>query len=753
MKRHLHIPDSQLPSWRYQHPCFRLVVLFMTSGLLPLLSSPQTKYTGFTQVHNPNRQWPDKVITKAPIWLSTDLRDGNQSLTAPLNSDQKFEFFKLLVEIGYKEIEVSFPAASNVEFEFTRRLVETPGAVPDDVRLRALAPTRNDFLKRTVDALEGAKRATVCTYICVSDKMLKYQGFSRARAIEQAVGAVRYLRSITKDNPDTKTRWDLAFGLESYNESDQDFALAMTEAVMGAWEASADDQMWVVLATSTEVATPNVFADQVETFIAGLSAPENVLISIHTHSDRGCGAAAAELGMLAGAHMVEGCLFGNGERAGNVDLVTLALNLYTRGISPHLDFSDLYAVRDRYEQLTGLQVTARTPYAGEYALQAFSGHHQNIIRKGMGLRLRAEAEGRPAPVWDIPYLPVDPQDLGIPLDHIIRVNSQSGKAAATWILSRRWGLDLPVDMQVHFGRRLMALCEALAREISQDELLGLFTSTYGLETPDRPSHHLGHLTVQRSSNGRGYVVDGVISPIDGVKLVLAGVGSDLATAALQSLNIDTEGKAVAVKIQDTQQLNNDFGRGRYCALATCEVASQVQWGYFIDENKEKAEALAVIAAALRMYCMQTGPLDLSKINPSVQHTTNLSAAENNLIVMQRPKSSAANLIRKPPLASQQSARENLDPRLYKPKRNHDICLINPAANRKPAAVAAAAAASECNPGNARADQMRRIKASGGGQDIDKQGRQRSGTPPGSRGPLQYIYRANAFPSIPEKRPG
>ncbi|TLD15292.1 hypothetical protein PspLS_10774 [Pyricularia sp. CBS 133598] len=531
----------------------------------------------------------------------------------------------MLVEIGYKEIEVSFPAASNVEFDFTRRLVETPGAVPDDVRLRALAPTREDFLRRTVDALEGAKRATVCTYICVSDKMLKYQGFSRERAIDQAVGAVRYLRSITKDNPDTKTEWTMAFGLESYNESDQDFALEITEAAVRTWEGSAEEPVTVVLATSTEVATPNVFADQVETFIAGLSEPEKIQISIHTHSDRGCGAAAAELGMLAGAHMVEGCLFGNGERAGNVDFVTLALNLYTRGINPNLDFSNLYAIKDKYEQLTGLHVGPRTPYAGEYALQAFSGHHQNIIRKGMGMRFKAEAENKPVPMWDIPYLPIDPKDLGIPLDHIIRVNSQSGKAAATWILSRRWGLELPVDMQVHFGRRLMALCEALAREISQEELLELFTSTYALGA--NRGENVGDLTVQRSSNGRGYVVDGVISPIDGVKLVVAGVGQDLATAALQSLNIDTEGKAVAVKIQDTQQLNNEFGRGRYCAMATCEVGSEVQWGYFIDDNKEKAQALAVIAAALRMYCMQTGPLDLSKISPAVQHSTSLRVQE------------------------------------------------------------------------------------------------------------------------------
>ncbi|KAK8117200.1 uncharacterized protein PG998_005481, partial [Apiospora kogelbergensis] len=566
-----------------------------------MLSQPQQQYTGFQQIKNPNRQWPDNVMTKPPVWLSTDLRDGNQSLTNPLTAEQKWEYFQMLVEIGYKEIEVSFPAASKVEFDFTRRLIDTPGVVPDGVCLRGLAPTREDFLRRTVDALQGAKTASVCTYICVSDKQLKYQGFSREKAVDQAVKSVKYLRSITKDDPvsSARTHWSMAFGLESYNEAEHAFALHITEAVMRAWEPTVEEPMTVVLATSTEVATPNVFADQIEVFRASLSAPEKIRISIHPHNDRGTGVASAELGILAGADMVEGCLFGNGERSGNVDLVTLALNLYSRGIHPGLDFSDLYYIRRQYEKLTGLVVGPRTPYAGEFALQAFSGSHQNIIRKGIAWRREAAEKGQPAPIWDIPYLPIDPEDLGIPLDQIIRVNSQSGKAAATWILHRRWGLDIPTEMQVDFGRRVQIMCEALAREITHEEVMDLFVATYalGTEQDNGSVSQLDDLSI--ANDGTLHSVHGVIYPANGLILNLHGSANDLATAALQSLKVDLKEDAVVdAKIQWTQQLATNFGRGRYCALATCTVGKQAVWGYFIDDRREKAQVLAVISAAL-----------------------------------------------------------------------------------------------------------------------------------------------------------
>ncbi|KAK1722871.1 2-isopropylmalate synthase [Colletotrichum acutatum] len=533
-----------------------------------MLPDPHTKYTGFQQIHNPNRKWPNRVLTKPPVWLSTDLRDGNQSLINPLTIEQKWEYFQMLVEIGYTEIEVCFPAASQVEFDFTRRLIETPNIVPDTVRLRGLSPTREDFLARTVAALRGAKRASVCTYICVSDKQLKYQGFTRERALEQAVRSVRFLRSITKDDPESAavTDWTMAFGLESYNEADHDYAVQITEAVREAWEPTVEDPLVVVLATSTEVATPNVFADQVETFRASLSDPEKISISIHTHNDRGCGVAAAELGMLAGADMVEGCLFGNGERAGNVDLVTLALNLYSRGIHPGLDFSKLYDIKRKYEKLTGLIVSQRMPYTGEFALQAFSGSHQNIIRKGIAQRVEAAEKGI-RPIWDIPYLPLDPEDLGIPLDTIIRVNSQSGKAAATWILNRRWGLDMPVELQINFGGRVQMMCEALAREISHQEVINLFIASYALTPSEKhdSASNIGNISV--TSDGTLQTVVGMINPVDSFAIRIDGTGPDIASAVVKGLHFMKDVNAVA-KIHHTQQLSERFN-GKYCVLATC----------------------------------------------------------------------------------------------------------------------------------------------------------------------------------------
>ncbi|KZL66299.1 2-isopropylmalate synthase [Colletotrichum tofieldiae] len=576
------------------------------------LPDPHTKYTGFQTIHNPNRKWPNNTLTKPPIWLSTDLRDGNQSLINPLTIEQKWEYFQMLVSIGYTEIEVSFPAASQVEFDFTRRLIETPNVVPDSVRLRGLSPTREDFLARTVAALRGAKRASVCTYICVSDKQLKYQGFTREYAVEQAVKSVRFLRSITKDDPESAavTDWSMAFGLESYNEADNDFAVLITEAVQEAWEPTVEEPLVVVLATSTEVATPNVFADQVEVFQASLSEPEKISISIHTHNDRGCGIAAAELGMLAGAKMVEGCLFGNGERSGNVDLVTLALNLYSRGIHPGLDFSNLYEIKRKYEKMTGLIVSQRTPYAGEFALQAFSGSHQNIIRKGVALRVDAAEKGQ-SPIWDIPYLPLDPEDLGIPLDTIIRVNSQSGKAAATWILNRRWGLDIPVELQVEFGRRVQMMCEALAREITHQEVLNLFIASYALSPTAKHdvSYKTGSISV--TNDGTLYTVVGIINPPGSFAIRIDGSGSEIASAVIRGIHFMKDANASA-KIHHSQKLLSKYADGKFCVLATCQEGDRVTWGYFIDEHEENAQAMAVISAALHMYCRKLSPLPLKK---------------------------------------------------------------------------------------------------------------------------------------------
>lgn len=516
-------------------------------------------------------------------------------LTPVQTLDQKLQLFRVLVAAGFKEIEVSFPAASQTEFDFTRHLVETPGEVPDDVRLRALVPTRRDFLERTVAALRGAKRACVCTYICVGDNNLRYLGFTRDQAVEQAIDAVRYLRSITKDDPEASkmTEWSLAFGMESFSEADVDYASHVLRTVQEIWGATAEEPMVVVLASSLEVATPNIFADMVERLRTQLPDPRAVQISAHTHNDRGCAVAAAELSLLAGAEMVEGCLFGNGERAGNADLITLALNLYSRGIHPNLDFSDLRKLKGIFEDLTGLTVPQRAPYVGEFALQAFSGGHQNVIRKGIAARAKALKAGS-APLWDVPYLPLDPEDLGIPLDEIIRVNSQSGKAAAAWILSRRWGLELPGKLQVDFGRRVQSMCEKVARELSHAEVLDLFATVYMTNFRAKGTRVSG-LLVERGPDAVRLKASverdaGAISRID-------STGPDIASAVVAGLPRlqKLRAKAAVEEMQAECRIHGTKGWG---AFATCSDGAQTAWGCAIHDNVDRAQAHAVLAAAM-----------------------------------------------------------------------------------------------------------------------------------------------------------
>ncbi|KAK2036572.1 2-isopropylmalate synthase [Colletotrichum somersetense] len=564
-----------------------------------VLSSPQDKYAGFASIRNPNRKWPDRTLQKPPVWLSADLRDGNQALVNPLTIKEKWEYFRLLIDIGFKEIEVSFPAASQVEFDFTRRLVEAGDVVPDDVRLRCLCPTRKDLLRRTVDALQGAKRAMVCTYICISDKQLRYQGFTREQAVQQAVDSVAFLRTITTDNSTSTppTHWSLAFGLESFNEADHDFAVLVTNAVKEAWDPSEEEPMVVVLAASTEVSMPHVFADQVELFKAAVSEPKKIQISVHTHNDRGCGVAAAEQSMLAGADIVEGCLFGNGERSGNADLVTLALNFYSRGIHPGLDFSRLPAIREKYERLTGVSVPHRSPYAGQCALQAFSGGHQNVIRKGVEQRDKASERGISL-LWDIPYLPIDPEDLGIDLDTIIRVNSQSGKAAAAWVLQRRWGLHIPNELQVDLGRRVQTKCELEEREITHEEVLDLFAASYGIASNSKYKLAPRNSTyISSSERGPSCSTPALIDTSERISVYVRATGGNISSAVVQGLNSAEGGLTVVAKIIHTERLCSSFGRGRFCTIANCGSAKGGAWGFFIDEDEVYAQSMAIAAAA------------------------------------------------------------------------------------------------------------------------------------------------------------
>lgn len=440
-----------------------------------MLKDPSTKYIPYKTVDLPDRRWPNNRITKAPRWLTTDLRDGNQSLPDPMSIPEKKEYFHKLVELGFKEIEVAFPSASQTDFDFTRYAVEN---APDDVSIQVLTQSREHLIRRTVESVKGAKKATVHVYLATSDLFRDVVfNMSRQDAIDKAVETTRFLRSLTKDDPNMQdTEWTYEFSPETFSDTPVDFALEVCEAVKREWEPTAEVPLIFNLPATVEVSPPNVYADQIEYFCRNISEREKVCVSVHPHNDRGCGVAAAELGVMAGADRIEGCLFGNGERTGNVDLVTLALNLYTQGISPNLDFSDMQSVIDVVERCNKIPIHARTPYGGSLVVCAFSGSHQDAIKKGFVKAEERKARGDTK--WAIPYLPLDPKDIGRTYEAVIRVNSQSGKGGAAWVILRCMGLDLPRPLQVAFSSLVQGKADSLGRELKTAEITNLFKEYY-----------------------------------------------------------------------------------------------------------------------------------------------------------------------------------------------------------------------------------------------------------------------------------
>lgn len=440
-----------------------------------MLRDPSQKYKPFLSVDLPNRQWPNKRITRAPRWLSTDLRDGNQSLPDPMTIPEKKEYFHKLLEIGFKEIEVSFPLASQTDFDFTRYAVEN---APDDVSIQVLTQLREPLVRRTVESVKGAKRATIHTYLATSD-LFRDVVFNMLQqdAIAKAVETTKLVRSLTKDHPDMQeTVWTYEFSPECFSDTPVEFAVEICEAVKQAWEPTAENPLIFNLPATVEVSTPNVYADQIEYFSNHISNRETVCISTHAHNDRGCGVAASELGLLAGADRVEGCLFGNGERTGNVDLVTVALNMYTQGVSPNLDLSDIESIIDVSERCNKINVSPRAPYAGSLVTCAFSGSHQDAIKKGFSVAEKRATEGETR--WAMPYLPLDPKDIGRSYEAVIRVNSQSGKGGAAWVVLRSLGLDLPRQLQVAFSNLVQTRADSVGRELKTDEICLLFKEQY-----------------------------------------------------------------------------------------------------------------------------------------------------------------------------------------------------------------------------------------------------------------------------------
>jgi 2-isopropylmalate synthase len=552
---------------------------------MTMLSNPSNKYRPFPQIDLPDRQWPSRTITKAPRWLSTDMRDGNQALIDPMDSEKKTRFFDLLLRVGLKEIEVGFPAAGATEFDFISGLVRS-GRIPDDVLVQVLTQARADLIKTSFDALRGARAAIVHLYNAVSPAWRKivFQ-MDKSEIREIAVTGAKLLRDEAAAQPGTE--WYFEYSPETFSTAEIDFSLECCIAVMEVLRPTPERPIILNLPATVEAATPNVYADQIEYFCRNIPNRDAVVVSLHTHNDRGTGVAATELGLLAGADRVEGCLFGNGERTGNVDLVTVALNMYTQGLDPELDFSDIDKVIQTVEYCNALPVHPRHPYAGELVFTAFSGSHQDAIKKGF-----AAQSARNDAYWEVPYLPIDPADLGRSYEAVIRVNSQSGKGGFAWVLEQDQGLKLPKRMQAHFSRAVQDMADDVGGELHADDIWSVFQRSYCLNTPQR--YQLLDYEETRAANG-DRIFAGKIA-VDGKAQSVSGRGNGLISSVVTTL---FESFGLALDIAD--YCEHAMGQGsdvKAAAYVECRTRDgHTVWGVGIDEDVATASVRAVLSAA------------------------------------------------------------------------------------------------------------------------------------------------------------
>ena len=550
-----------------------------------MLKNPAQKYqpfqpfgaTGFK-----DRSWPDQTITRAPIWMSTDLRDGNQALFEPMDGEKKIRMFKMLVDTGFKEIEVAFPSASQTDYDFVRTLIEE-GHIPDDVTIEVLTQAREDLINRTFEALTGARRAIVHVYGAAAPNFRKIVfGKDRAEIKAMAVNSAGLLQACARKYPDTE--YIFQYSPEVFSGTELDFALELVDAVTDVWQPTAEHKCIINLPATIEMRTPNVYADQIEWMHRHLARRDGIILSIHPHNDRGCAVAAAELAVMAGADRIEGCLFGHGERTGNVDLVTLALNLYSQGIDPQLDFSRLNEIARTVEQCTQIPVHPRHPYAGDLVFTAFSGSHQDAIRKGM-------AQQESDQPWVVPYIPVDPADIGRTYDSIIRVNSQSGKGGIAWLLETNYNFVMPRRLQVEFSSAVQHITDAEGTELSAEAIWEAFCAEY-LHTATAQAY-IDH---QLSTQGKQQGVTLTLKQTDGSVQTLHGIGNGPIDAVLHALQVD----AVLLNYEE-----RSLGQGSDAtAVAYVEIASPdgqyTTFGVGIHPNIVTASVLAILSGIDRL---------------------------------------------------------------------------------------------------------------------------------------------------------
>ncbi len=548
------------------------------------------KYSPFPPVPLPDRKWPDRVLERAPEWCSVDLRDGNQALPQPMSVEEKLEFFDLLCRVGFKQIEIGFPSAADTEFNFCRRLIEE-NRIPPDVTIQVLVQTREHLIRKTFEAISGARRAIVHIYNSTSplQRRVTFGDASRESIRDIAIEGARLVKELAPSAPETEIV--LQYSPESFSDTELDFSLECCHAVMDVWQPTPEKKIILNLPATVEWATPNVHADQIEWMCRNLRNRESAIISLHTHNDRGTGVAATELGLLAGADRVEGTLFGNGERTGNLDIVTVALNLNSHGIATNLDFSDLQSIRAVYERVTRLNVPERHPYAGELVFTAFSGSHQDAIKKGLDRRL-SELNEKPDCAWGVPYLTIDPQDIGRSYEAIIRINSQSGKGGVAYVLDREHGFDLPKTMHPQVGKRVYDLADQHGRELSADEIRDAFFSEFvNVSSPlDVMDYELIH-----QASERGRVKCEAVILKDDEQQRIEGFGNGPINAFVHAL------EGIGLKDFKVTDYRSHAVRGGSDASAAAYVQLQhndgrLLWGAGVDSSIEMAGLKALVSA-------------------------------------------------------------------------------------------------------------------------------------------------------------
>ncbi len=554
-----------------------------------MLKNPQQKYRPFAPVELAGRCWPDAVLTEAPIWLSTDLRDGNQALIEPMDSGRKLKMFQMLLRIGFKEIEVGFPSASQTDFDFVRMLIEQK-LIPDDVTIQVLTQAREPLIRRSFEALQGAKRAIVHLYNATAPVMRRVVlSMSEDQIVELAVTNTRLVKALAQAQPDTDFRYE--YSPEMFSSTELAFSKRVVDAVTEAWQPTVECPCIVNLPSTVEHSTPNIFADMIEWMHRNLERREAIVLSVHPHNDRGTGTAAGELALMAGADRIEGCLFGNGERTGNVDLVNIALNLYTQGVAPELDFSDMDEVRRCVEHCNQLPVHPRHPYAGDLVYTSFSGSHQDAIKKAFAARKDGD-------IWQMPYLPIDPKDLGRSYDAVIRVNSQSGKGGIAYLLESEYGLELPRRLQIEFSQAVQAVMDDSGKELVAADIWRIFEREYGLGDAGRNAVSRPVIAEQ----GEGVVHLGADVTIGARTMHVSGMGTGPIDAFVAGLN---EATGAALRVLDYHE--HAIGSGADArAVAYLELRvgrdggeGQTLFGVGIDTNIVSASLKAIVSGLSR----------------------------------------------------------------------------------------------------------------------------------------------------------